>query len=142
MKDLTAPRRKVIAPYPNCPFEVGDILIFIPGFTIRMDGTPESITYSDVYKSGNNIVLAGEVDKCTANFRKMFWWEDRKEEEMPEFLKYKNGVYKVAGYFFDAKSNTVLFEDCTVSGEVGCMGMIELCYPATLSEYTTYKSKQ
>lgn len=80
VEDLLKPRYKVIADYPGSNFNIGDIL-----------HNPE---YFDKRNSNLN--------KYPAIFKPLSWWEDRKPEEMPEYVKFtkeymefkKGDVYK------------------------------------------------
>jgi len=71
---LLTPRRKVAIKYPDSPYEVGDILICNNG-TKYYDEFPEI-------------------------FKELCWWEERKESEMPEYVK------------FTRTGTVILFKDC------------------------------
>lgn len=111
--DLMRPRYKVIADYPESIHEVGDIL------------SGASYEKHALYK-----------DKYPHLFKKLEWWEERPESEMPEYLKgRKGGVSKVLFYHMGSASATLDYQ--------GTMPMpLELLQPATEAEYQNYlKSK-
>lgn len=64
--DLMTPRYKVIGRYPDSPFEVGEI-----------------ITKDTCFQIGD----FDELVDYPSNFRPLEWWEDRKPEEMPMYVK-------------------------------------------------------
>ena len=70
IQELLKPRYKVIADYPDSVFIVGEIL--------------RNPTYESKYPH---------------LFKKLEWWEDRKPEEMPKYLKHtydgKTSYYKI-----------------------------------------------
>src|SRR6478752_5959492 len=70
-ENLLNPRYKVIADYPGCPFKVGQIL--------------EKVKVA----SGKEFVrgMFHQPEDFPANFKKLEWWEERKPEEMPEYVK-------------------------------------------------------
>ena len=89
MTDLTTPRYIVIADYPNSPFKVGEILIFIPQFMHRNKGLIQQTQYSDVYKCLNNFIFATDIDKYPHLFRRLEWWEHRDIKDMPQYVKWE-----------------------------------------------------
>lgn len=131
--ELLKPRYKVIADYPGSPFWVGSILIFIPRFMHRVDGNIESTTYSDVFRRGNHFILADEIKEYPHLFNPLEWYEDRKPEEMPGYVKDKfNQVHKVTSV-----------ERIGANLEKGFYAHWKNVQPATLAEYTQYiNSKQ
>jgi hypothetical protein len=70
--DLMKPRWKVIADYPKNPYHVGDILN--GGFR------SEDLIYCDD--------KGPRWRDYPHLFRKLEWWEERKPEEMPEYVKF------------------------------------------------------
>jgi hypothetical protein len=83
MIDHTETRVKVVALYPNCPFSLGEILY---GKVAE-----ELIELYDHSHSEEHLVnndrLCLAKSKFPANFKILRWWEDRKEEELPDFIK-------------------------------------------------------
>ena len=80
--------------YPNCPFEVGDILHKSPLWHNRYGSNcfcNESLT----------IEIGGEdIAKAKENFRLLRWYEYRNVEDIPKYLKNSATkiVYKVLDY--------------------------------------------
>jgi hypothetical protein len=70
-QELLSPRFEVIEDYPNSIYKVGSIIN--TGYD-RIFCDPNSIKFSDFPHL----------------FRKIQWFENRKEEEMPMFLKHKS----------------------------------------------------
>ena len=80
-EELMQPRFKVIAIYPQMNFKVGDILTTskqIPqdSIGIFIDHVTE---YAWVYTPNDYPHL----------FKKLEWWEGRKEEDMPKYIKFE-----------------------------------------------------
>lgn len=98
--DLMAPRYKVIADYPDNPFSVNDILVEID----------LGAKFNNYYQKGRfgfpNSPSICRPDKWPLNFQKIEWWQERKPEEMPEYVKYikeynhheLNSIHKVIKY--------------------------------------------
>lgn len=76
VEQLLQPRYKVIADYPNSPFTVGEIV----------DLTNECFI-------GNSL----GYDSYPLIFKRLEWWEERKPEDMPEYVKRisDNAVFKL-----------------------------------------------
>jgi hypothetical protein len=94
LAELLMPRFKVINTYPNSKNALGNILI--------ADGEDSYLLYS----SYPNI------------FRKMKWWENRKESDMPEYIKevLTRTTYTTAKYFKIKKWNTERAKGITENG--------------------------
>ena len=75
-KDLLSLRFEVIAEYPKCKYERGEILVRIKKAT------------EDLYDGDENAYVGGiflyELEKYPHLFRKMNWWEKRNKEDMPK----------------------------------------------------------
>lgn len=92
-KDLLAPRFKLIADFPNRSdfrIRVGDVL---------------TLDYWDAkngkygHKQGNLTTYAPYYEQYPHLFKKMNWWEDRTEDQMPKYLVSlgfpENGVHTI-----------------------------------------------
>lgn len=78
-EELLKVRYKAIAGWPgNTKYEIGDIL---KGYSPGCGGG--NLIVND---KGESIWLSPE--NFPTLFKKLEWWEDRKESDMPEFLKY------------------------------------------------------
>ena len=113
--DLLKPRYKVIADYPNSGDMVGKVY------------EAETCRALDYYKKYPNI------------YKELAWYEERSEEEMPQFVKTLNdsnglviNIEKVKGW---AGCNQV------VEFENGEEGATEYWMPATKEEYEFLKSQ-
>ncbi len=101
IEKLLKPRFRCIDKFPLMSMEVGDIIQFENGL-----GTGQMSAYSDWGGTLEKIEVYSDVDgfKEYPNlFKEMLWHEDRKEEDMPKYLKFIwNGevdeVVKVKGW--------------------------------------------
>ncbi len=133
---LMIKRVEVIAIYPNCPFEVGQVLTFSSGYPRLGD------IYTDGVNGDMEYVPANDVEKSAANFRVLSWWENRTVDEMPEYVKYENSIeiFKVArwGHMqFDIYSNIE-------AGKINDFVWLDKFQPvpATHAEYLTYQQSK
>lgn len=120
---LMQPRFKVIADYPESPFEINSI------FTADDYKLTEESSFVDI-----------EFREYPHLFRELQWWEDRKEDEMPEYVK-------VIDVSYLPQSNTVFKIIRWEIDEIGQMkgyysndkaALAQYLLVATSSEYTTY----
>lgn len=82
-EELLKPRFKVIANYPNSPFQIGDIL-------------PKALETDWVYlDEGMQKQTLLECEKYPALFKKLEWWEERAEKDLPQYLRLKGNIWKV-----------------------------------------------
>lgn len=99
--DLMAPRYKVIADYPYSTDCVGHI------YTILEDkgcfGVSNGSDFSFVMPIDKNRCKAEYYDKFPHLFRKLEWWEERAESDLPIYVKTKagNSVRKVHRIVYD-----------------------------------------
>lgn len=91
-EELLKPRYKVIADYPENIFNVGEILPS-PLQKIK-ELTPQMI---------------GMYDKYPHLFKKLEWREERKENEMPDFILDRGKVFEVHKW---RKENTIWIPLC------------------------------
>jgi len=80
-QQLLIPRYEVIAPWPNCPFNIGEILIV-------EKWRDENYEYK--YLDGNEewqYISEKTLLECPANLRPLHWSERREIGEMPEYVK-------------------------------------------------------
>lgn len=129
MKDLLIPRFKVIANFPSSTFELGDILIPI------MEG---SDYYSiPEYKRGEFNVL--NPDKYSYLFRKLEWWENRAEKEMPKYLKRHKTFFKIDNWKFNWRDVRIAFvKDKNITLVMNRRNYL----PATEQEYNAHILKE
>jgi len=137
-EDLLKPRYKVIAGYPDMPFEVGEIII------------EENLgaTINPFYQVGrfgfSNSPSLYYPEKYPSNFRLLKWWEERKPEEMAAYVKdighntyHKVDRYDEAGKFSTAMRMVIEPHSWAVIENVMCF-----FEPATESEYLNSLNKQ
>lgn len=84
--ELLRPRYKVIADYPgNKYYPVGKIITILDG-------------NRPINDNGYRVQRC-DFDEFPYLFKKLQWWEERKEEDMPEYLKDEHSeVFRVENY--------------------------------------------
>lgn len=118
-QDLLKPRYRVIADYPNSPFNIGEI--------IRQDsaGLPNN------YISDAGYYRDRHPESYPAIFKKLEWWEERSESELPKYVKVKNAVREVDEWMMQINF-VILKQD---SGHAMEWPLKDGCFPATEEEY-------
>lgn len=125
-EELLKPRYKVIADYPGSPYKIGDILFYMKSYS-TVSYLPTT-TYCDKFI---------RIENYPHIFRKLEWWEEREEQDMPEYVKYvpKDKVLKVADKSEDCrlwhKDNEVEFRF------IGSKNFL----PSTKEEYESQNKK-
>lgn len=128
INDLLKPRYKVIADYPGSDFEIGAIL------------TKYGMLYDYEIEPGRHRSYSDHmIEGYSHLFQKLEWWQDRKPEEMPKYVKSISGhdigrVYKVANPNQDGRV-------WHIDGEIefGHLRRWAAGYmPITLEEYNSY----
>lgn len=121
VEDLMKPRYKVIADFPGNQWKVGQILL-------KNDKVFKGDGYSEEYK----------LEHFPHLFKKLEWFEERKTEDMPEYVKPKRApeyVFKVIEF------HSTVCEYFGTDGRI-CMDNSFVFDPATPSEYISYINKQ
>ena len=135
-EELLKPRWKVIADYPGrdtAGIEVGDIL------TISNVDQPSTHYVADSHYYIN-------LDLYPHLFRKLNWWQERKKEDLPEYVLWKptNTIMKAWKYekFFDSSVLRINFKPCTnpFSKYGQEWGWIVHTEPSTKEEYEKQES--
>lgn len=137
--DLLTPRIKIIYGWPECKFSVGQILFY------KQFGTRGWFIHDG---SGHGISLEA-AKKYPKLIKHLNWWEDRKPEQMPAYLRNKVGlpsVRKVVEHNeYEAKME-ILPEDIRRVREQNANACIQsiswpysACEPATEEEYLEYR---
>lgn len=119
-EELLLPRYKVIADYPGSIFKIGEI--------IEQD-----------YMEENRPVFDMEFFLKYPNiFKKLEWWEDRKIDDLPEYVKFirlDNGQLKVVKVTeWIKKDNDIIFSD-----GINFYSANNGDTPATREEYEQYQ---
>jgi len=98
--NLMTPRVKVIALYPKCGLNIGDILY------VAEDGTGWCYMV-DIGLYHNSV---DNVADFPANFQPLQWWEDRDVKDMPEYLEcpsrktfHKVEKWKINSFIIDGR---------------------------------------
>ncbi len=89
-EQLLKRRWQLIAPYPGSAYKFSL-------YGILTDG-------GDDYAYGenpNNKVHIETIEMCTANFTEIEWWEHRKVEDMPKYLRINGRLEKVKEHLMD-----------------------------------------
>lgn len=119
IQELLKPRYLVIADYPYSPWIVGEILL-VDNKKGELVG--ESIGYVDyAYR-----IFENEISNFPHLFRKLEWWEHRKPEELPQYVKSLDKF----GEVFRADGFTSLEQAAKYLN----------LFPATEQEYLTYQT--
>jgi hypothetical protein len=126
-EELLKPRYKVIAPYPDMPFSVGQVLL--------LQKHKEGWEYTWAEHDGFHSMTDLEMSEFPHLFKEMEWWEEREEKDMPEYVKHRRGEGVLKIVSIDWKYMSVILEDDSFPRSF--MNFL----PATASEYETYKSK-
>lgn len=102
--ELMKPRFEVVAAYPDCPHEIGSILEarHITHSSIHITTTQYTDEFGENIRQQNH-VAPDEFEKYPHLFRKLNWWENRKEEDMPtrlisRFIPDNTEVYIIEGW--------------------------------------------
>lgn len=121
------PRYEVIADYPGQLHQIGDLIYGSWSFVVG-DNDPNSGKFS--------------LSDYPHLFRSLQWWESRRPEDLPEYVKDDNGVYMVKEWHLELVSKvTVFFIDGVHDGYVENDGECPLYsefLPATIQQYIKY----
>lgn len=128
VEELLKPRYKVIAEWPESTFEIGQI--------ITKSDLVEDWLQTDNFLHGFKL---SAVEKYPHLFKKLEWWEERKLEDMPKYVRWdykpgcdgahmKNLIAKVDGWV--QASYGVISQGQTTSSH--------FWLPATEQEYNDY----
>ncbi len=135
VEELLKPRYKLISDYPgNQYLAIGDIIELkeqwpTKWFTETLGSNDDAFTFSEAM-----------LDKCNANFRKLDWWEERKLEDMPEYVKrppemkfLSNTVFKIDSW--DETASVGWCSDHRINVRV------DQCIPATEEDFLNQLNK-
>ena len=126
-EDLLRPRYKTIADYPNSFSSAGEVL------ELKNHGGYWRYEYYD--HDGLYTMSESELQEYPHLFKKLEWWERRKVEDLPEYLRCSKTIGKVKEYGWFKGGNSAKFEDGTTE-------YLSHCEPATKEEYEAYQSKK
>src|SRR5438477_4551077 len=119
-EELMRPRYKVIADYPLSSLSLGSTIV------------PRDPMSACVVQGGAWFI---DLNKYPHLFKKIEWWEERKPEEMPEYVRVNSGIVcKVITYSQENGRYWLKeFKDSPV--------WVEQVTPATLEEYEAQQNK-
>lgn len=131
VEELMKPRYKVVADYPGMPFLSDQI--------IEREGTNGT---DDYYHPFNNKNIC--LNRYPNLFKKLEWWEERKQEEMPEYVKFAaDGMVKRITHW-DMETSSPWFMYLEGDNRPYSPGGLSLenthWLPATEEEYNNYIS--
>lgn len=139
VEELLMPRYKVIADYPHNPYKVGDLLEEFTKTAFKL-----TVTYNgnSMDETQANTYPASAIEKMPHLFRKLNWWEERKVEDMPEYVKLvikgkTQYVHKVEKWIGENSVGQPLYEYFNAVNylSTACVSELE---PATEQEYNTF----
>jgi hypothetical protein len=140
-EEILKPRYKVIADYPSQAFEMGNIIIGTSAYLVKGEGFCNS----------------GYMQEYPHLFKKLEWWEERKIEDLPEYVKVVNsgcsicgvfkpiayGNYPDEGYNYGNENEPyalILVLDNTGTHDEEEISMhLDNCVPSTREEYEQYQ---
>jgi len=126
VEDLLKPRYKVIADYPGSDYHIGEILDRDWGWV------------------GNDEVgFKHHISHYPHLFKKLQWWEDRDEKDMPEYVKFtissKTDYFKILKWNMKEKFGYINPEFNWQGCSLTQWGPTYGYYPATKEEYENNK---
>ena len=131
VENLMMPRYKVIADYPHNPYKVGDLLEEFTNTAFKL-----TVTYNgnSMDETQANTYPASAIEKMPHLFRKLNWWEERKVEDMPDYVKWDVGIYptwkKIMKVDKWNSNGSFDHENVTIS--------VINCFPSTEQQYNDY----
>lgn len=132
-EELLKPRFKVIAGYPHSPCTVGDIFTF---------DREVAQAYNRWVNQKGEYTTRIHFESYPHLFKKLAWWEKRKPEDMPEYLKNDDALNSVPEMV-----NVVDWEmeeesiPCFKANGDNMYTWVRGFIPATEADYLTYKNK-
>lgn len=135
-EQLLIPRVQLTAQYPGSNLTVGDILY---KHTFEETGNYCYVTNPEVLLLGSS-KRKDEVEEHPHLFKPLQWYEFRKPEEMPEYVKRVKGLQSNIGDVRKVKEflgfgKVVVFDEQTD-------GLTEFWEPATHQDYITFKESK
>jgi len=121
-EELLKPRYKVIADWPGSNLKIGT--------TLRQEIT-DYYSFEEDEKAFTT--HRKNLDQYPHLFRKLQWWEERTLEEMPQYIKFDNIVYKTIEWRIGVEM------ECRTIGNRGAAPARKFL-PATEQDYLTYQT--
>lgn len=129
-EELLRPRVIIENKWPNCPYAVGDILIQDGDYYWVVD---DISWYSKIPKQ--------DVELYPYLMRPLEWWEERKVEDMPEYIKEASSIYKIGEFIKVAEWEMESDEQdiaCFRDEKDNHFTWVRAFIPATEAEYLQY----
>jgi hypothetical protein len=132
-EQLLIRRYILIARYPECPYNVGDIFTFINKLAVG---------YSDwELPSGIRVVLH-DIGQYPHIFQKLNWWEHREKSDLPEYVLWKDSSNGMVAKVKEWVKSDYYGWYC----DLGVYGSMEFpseqsLLPATQQQYNEYVEK-
>ena len=133
-EQLLVPRWKVVSDFPGNTFYIGEIF-----------DLPSEFTHQQIVIKGNNEEIDLDVDlhKYPLIFRKLEWWEDRQDKDLPKYIKKidSGAIYEVEWnkYQNPPKCIFVWFNrdgiSVNLTGQDQDVSLLKIYEPATEEEY-------
>ncbi len=130
-EQLLNPRYKVIADYPESMYDLGEILTLSKGDDKRFTGQYYAFT-------NGGAVTVEWLDRYGHLFKKMEWWEDRKADELPQYVISGYGkVDKVISWDGVSNEGVPMFWYKTQEGQTTANN-VKWLQPSDETEYQQY----
>jgi hypothetical protein len=140
IEDLLKPRYRVIALWPYCDEAIGTI--YSPRPVEQRLWVVMGEASGFIHPSDKNRCTSAHYERFPHLFKKLEWWEDRKPEEMPQYVKYaENGmVAKVDRFDMETTSAWFMYLEGGIHPYCPGGSALENTHwlPATESEYNEY----
>lgn len=128
-EELLKIRYKVIADYPeNKYFKIGDILI-------ESDHIPKGRFGKKITRHWASV----NAHDYPHLFKPLFWWEDRKPEDMPEYVRVKDTCQIFQHTLINRRFEKN--EICKIA-EISQTASFQFFLPATKEEFEEYESQK
>lgn len=146
VEELLRPRYKLIADYPGCEFEVGQIIEFTHKSNF-FTGEPEWTTDMVKNKHGHSQFCIKLIEPGIPHlFQPLQWWECRDVTDMPEYFKVADNLGAYIGsaprpvYKIGVGADWNIYKEHVIGVKYKTYGgtMIDFIIPCTVEEYTSY----
>lgn len=132
-EELMKPRYRVSEEgYPDMPYKSGQIITL-------SKNEDERFPY---FKSpAGELYYPAFFDTYPSTFKEMQWWQERKPEDMPQYVKWvrteKEGTVQRAD-FSEREMGTIILDNCSLTFSMWIVALI----PSTEEEYLNYINSQ
>lgn len=138
IEELMKPRWKVIAGYPYCPYEIGDLVeITDLGTSFHCTTTREWNAFTETLDDSVNYFSISVFETWLHLFKKLAWWEERSIEDLPKYVKIVQPDYHYSvqeAYKWDIGIGYVKTKEWDAAQS------LKIFEPATFEEHQSHKS--